>query len=171
MEGNSGSGDNWNTWGSNFQTGRVVPADPGTNIQDLCAEECSPGNRQDTAQYLQACRLLQAHRTGGDFIYLFFFTDHCVLSGPKTAHIDSHHNSCFRLQWWCALYQCIQQCMLCGPTTFPLFILFITFCNQRNCTPCCNCNSSVMPRYSRVKCETICSTAKSWPKLNDAAGH
>lgn len=72
MEGNSGSGDNWNTWGSNFQTGRVVPADPGTNIQDLCAEECSPGNRQDTAQDLQACRLLQAHRTGGDFLFLFF---------------------------------------------------------------------------------------------------
>lgn len=111
------------------------------------------------------CRL-----TGQVVIFIIFFTDHCVLSGPKTAHNDSHHNSCFRLQWWWALYQCIQQCMSCGPTTFPLFILFITFCNQRNCTPCCNCNSSVMPRYSRVKCETICSTAKSWPKLNDAAG-
>lgn len=123
---------------------------------------------EDTAQDLQACRPLQAHRTGGDFF--FFFTDHCVLSGQKSNDNDSHHNSCFRLQWWWALYQCIQQCMSCAPTTFPLFILFITFCNQRNCTPSCNCNSSVMPRYSRVKCETICSTAKSWPKLNDAAG-
>lgn len=161
MEGNSGSGDNWNTWGSNFQTGRVVPADPGS----LCRRVQAWKILHRTFKLAGFCRL-----TGRVVIYLFFFTDHCVLSGQKSNDNDSHHNSCFRLQWWCALYQCIQQCMSCAPTTFPLFILFITFCNQRNCTPCCNCNSSVMPRYSRVKCETICSTAKSWPKLNDAAG-